>query len=130
MARKIRVGMDVYKVCVWDEDDGTIKTELETHRVSVIRKEVAFLIHKNKFTWGKRSRKTGDYGWLRDFITNDDRNQFTIGKRLPHGMSYTKRGAYTKAISTHLRYWPEAVPRLRTARKRLIGRGNKKIAED
>lgn len=36
-------------------------------------------------TWGKRSKKNGDYGWLSS-ISQQHRQSFKVGERLPYGI--------------------------------------------
>ena len=62
-----------------------------------------FTIMKSAATWGKRSTKTGDYGWLPG-IPDWCRASFTLDSYekdgLPTGYSFTKSGAYKIALDS------------------------------
>ena len=62
--------------------------------------KVVNLAEKNPFTWGKRSKKTGDVGWLPN-IWSGWRQQFEVGTDLPAGFYTTKRAALAYAIADH-----------------------------
>jgi len=60
-SKKIKPGREFFEVSVdWD----TGKCELDTWRVSTVRGGKITAILVAPWTWGKRSTKHGDYGWL------------------------------------------------------------------
>lgn len=60
------------------------------------------LVQKNACTWGKVSKKSGDYGWQKN-ISASFRKQFPVGHTLPFGIYTTKRAAliYRIAVEFH-----------------------------
>lgn len=56
---------------------------------------------KKDITWGKRSRKIGDVGWLKS-IPQLYRAQFKVGDDLPYGMYTTKLAALKYALEDEL----------------------------
>lgn len=50
-----------------------------------------YAIQINEFTWGKRSKKHGDFGWL-DPISSVWRDKWKVGTK-PHGLFLTKKQA-------------------------------------
>ena len=50
-------------------------------------------------TWGKRSKKNGDYGWLSS-ISQQHRQNFKVGERLPYGIYTTKLAALKHALKS------------------------------
>ncbi len=52
-------------------------------------------------TWGKRSKKNGDYGWLAS-ISQQHRQSFKVGERLPYGVYTTKLAALKYALKSEL----------------------------
>jgi|TARA_B110000211_G_scaffold233398_1_gene299521 hypothetical protein len=52
-------------------------------------------------TWGKRSSKHGDIGWLKS-ISQEFRDQFKVGEDLPPGLYTTKLAALKYALATEL----------------------------
>jgi hypothetical protein len=54
-------------------------------------------------TWGKRSTKTGDVGWLPN-IGREYRRQFRVGTHLPDGIYTTKRAALAYELASQLDY--------------------------
>ncbi len=59
------------------------------------------LIQKNAATWGKKTKKTGDYGWLPPFHPSY-RRQFRVGEDLPSGVYTTKRAALAYELADQL----------------------------
>lgn len=57
----MKVGQILY-ACY--SDDTTGKVSFEEYHVRTIRKGKVYAILKGPFTWGKRSSKHGDFGWL------------------------------------------------------------------
>jgi hypothetical protein len=49
-------------------------------------------------TWGKRSSKTSDFGWLKS-IPSECRKQFKVGGSLPRGVFTTVRAALVYEIA-------------------------------
>lgn len=58
---KYKIGQELYR---YYADDETGKVEMDTYVVRTIRGGVVYAINKNEFTWGKLSKKNGDFGWL------------------------------------------------------------------
>jgi len=88
-------GMTAYKVgqiFYWisiDPDNG--QCSFEEHHVRTIRGGEVHAILKDSFTWGKRSSKNGDFGWLKNIPAWCRRKWPVDGK--PHGKFTTKRQA-------------------------------------
>jgi hypothetical protein len=59
------------------------------------------LIQKNASTWGKKTKKTGDYGWLPPFHPGY-RRQFRVGEDLPSGVYTTKRAALAYELADQI----------------------------
>lgn len=57
---RYKIGQDLYTI--FCDDDG--KVEIWTYRIRSIRKGKVAATLVADFTWGKRSSKAGDYGWL------------------------------------------------------------------
>jgi hypothetical protein len=57
----MKIGQILY-ACYSDSDTG--KVSFEEYHVRTIRKGKVYAILKASFTWGKRSTKNGDFGWL------------------------------------------------------------------
>ena len=59
---KYKINQILYRSS-WDEDTG--KCELDEYMIRTIRGGFVYAIAKiNRITWGKRSSKIGDIGWL------------------------------------------------------------------
>jgi hypothetical protein len=120
-ASKITVGAVLYSVLSYVVD-GKTKTEIIEWVVRTIRArrnsltwrgvdmtrgnaekpKAVNMVQKNEFTWGKLSKKTGDYGWLKN-IHSGYKRQFSVGADLPHGMFTTKRAAAVYALADEKR---------------------------
>ncbi|EMO9521365.1 hypothetical protein PZT66_24605 [Pseudomonas aeruginosa] len=61
------------------------------------KKLTAFAWPKNNSTWGKRSTKTGDYGWLPS-PDPDHRTKLVAGERMPLGVGATKIAALKSCL--------------------------------
>lgn len=61
---KYKIGQELYTYYVGTEDETSGKLSLHTHIVRTIRGGKVYAILKESYTWGKRSKKHGDYGWL------------------------------------------------------------------
>jgi hypothetical protein len=81
---------------VLHEDDG--KPTMEEWHIRTIRGGKITAIWKLPHTWGKRSKKHGDFGWL-DPIPAWCRQTWRVGSK-PIGLSTTRR----QAIRTALQY--------------------------
>lgn len=57
----MKVGQILYAVF---PDENTGKIEFAEYHVRTIRKSKIYATWKNSTTWGKRSSKHGDFGWL------------------------------------------------------------------
>jgi len=109
---KIKVGAVLYSCLAWTDDMGKTSTEINEWIVRSIQARrgtksrmgcpTRFFSESTKYvnitqkidlvTWGKRSSKTGDYGWLKT-IPADFRKQFAVGHSLPRGIYTTIRAA-------------------------------------
>ncbi len=115
----IKVGTTLY-LALSSTENGKSKTEITEWVVRSIRKkrgsqtkyndkrfgngdnnDYVNLIWKiDGVSWGKRSSKNGDFGWLK--IPNFCRKQFRVGDDLPLGMFTTKRAALKSAEKDHI----------------------------
>lgn len=59
------------------------------------------LTEKNRTTWGKRSTKAGDFGWLKK-IPAQYKKQFSVGDDLPFGLYTTKRAALRYVLAYYI----------------------------
>jgi len=95
---KYKKGQDLYSLCV--DDDG--KCEMDVYRVRTIRGGLVYAILVTSFTWGKRSKKNGDWGWL-DPIPYWCRYCRRVGESFSTlGLHTTKRAAW--ADKNNLKY--------------------------
>lgn len=76
------------------DDDGSV--EMWEWRIRSIRKGRAFATLKCDLTWGKLSRRKGDWGW-RSSIPRYCRCSWAPGKTLPFGLRSTKLAAVREA---------------------------------
>lgn len=91
----IEVG-DVYWAIGADDDTG--KIEWEEYIVRTIRKDKIYATQKNQWTWGKRSKKNGDFGWL-DPVHSAWRAMWRVGdKKLPRHLATTRLQALRLAL--------------------------------
>ena len=117
---KIFVGAVLYIAMAWTDDDGKTTSEIEQWVVRSIRAkrgsktkygfkvaasrayDVAQYVNLtqkiDRITWGKRSTKNGDYGWLSS-IPESFRMQFRVGDPLPYGLYTTERAALVYRIA-------------------------------
>lgn len=109
---KIAVGAVLYSCSAWTDEAGKTSTQINEWIVRSIQakrgtksrmgfpvrfaRDVAQcvnIIEKiDLVTWGKRSTKSGDYGWLKT-IPSFCRKQFSVGSCLPYGIYTTIRAA-------------------------------------
>lgn len=128
---RIRPGTELYEAQTWTEDDGKAKSEITIWVVRSIRakrgsktksgctvfygdtRPLVNLVQKIAgLTWGKRSSKKGDFGFLKSISANY-RQQFVAGGDLPTGLYTTVRGAILYEISSLKRraaYWQKRIP--------------------
>lgn len=74
-----------------------------------IRRGRAFYTLKNFVTWGKLSKRHGDYGWL-DPIADVWRKRIPVNGNLPTGMGRSKQAAirsYIASMRAVKRKWPD-----------------------
>lgn len=115
---KIAVGVTLYSCTSWTDDAGKTSTainewvvrSIQAKRGSKSRFGVAAPFGKDAtqfvnltekidlITWGKRSTKNGDYGWLKN-IPSYCRKQFSVGSCLPRGIYTTVRAAILCRLS-------------------------------
>ena len=102
-----KVGDELYHVWVELDPYEHHESMLQTWVITTIRSGVAYLVWKSKWTWVKKSSKTGDYGWA-DHIDRYNRDKFNIADGLPKDYSRTKVAAYRKAITEANEYIAKA----------------------
>lgn len=116
--KSTKVGSIFYSYHAWSYNDGSTEVELKEWHVRTIQcrrgtqtryghkrynadlfneKYVNITAKVKGITWGKRSRKNGDYGWLKS-IPSCYREQFMVGEPLPYGVFTTKLQALLFAI--------------------------------
>lgn len=117
-ASKIAVGAVLYEAAASTDDDRKTTTAIQEWVVRSIRakrgtksrfgvaspiaKEACQYVNLTQklegVTWGKRSSKSGDYGWLNSIPTWCT-HQFEVGQDLPLGIYTTVRAALVYAIA-------------------------------
>lgn len=95
---KMKEGATLYSAMAF-ADEGKLSVDIDEWIVRTIRrppggKEKAVYLTKKivGVTWGKRSRKNGDFGWLPN-TPEAFRKQFVEGDPLPYGILTTRRAA-------------------------------------
>ncbi len=111
-------------------DDETGKVEIDTFKVRTIRGGWVYAIRVVSYTWGKKSGKAGDYGWL-DPISKWNRYKTRIGGKFPT-LYTTKRQAYMdikKEVTEneYKEFSPEIQKKILSTVKRQITRIKKKV---
>lgn len=89
-----------YWKAVFDEEGG--KVEVDEYGCRSVRKGRAYLTLKESWTWGKRSKKNGDFGWL-DPVPAWCRNRVLEGSPGADMFRPTKRGALMAALAAERR---------------------------
>lgn len=84
-------------------DEATGKVEWWTHVLRTIRGKWAYATVKNASTWGKVSKRHGDYGW-KDPVHPLWRTKWLISSGRPDKLATTRLAALRYAISSHKRY--------------------------
>lgn len=87
---------DIYYEASRDHETG--KVEIDEHVLRTIRGKYGYLVLKASFTWGKRSGKTGDYGWL-DPIPAWCRQKFRLESGPPKLYARSKSQALRLALA-------------------------------
>lgn len=124
-ASKIAVGAVLYSCTAWTDDAGKTSSQINewvVRSIQVLRgsaskqapahlkfealKFVNITEKIDGITWGKRSKKNGDFGWLKS-IPDFCRKQFAVGRCLPHGVYTTERAAILHQISVTESYLAE-----------------------
>ncbi|MFC3724436.1 hypothetical protein [Neoaquamicrobium sediminum] len=94
---------DIYLECF--VADGTGKVTFEQHIVRTIRGGYVHAIQKSICTWGKLSKKHGDYGWLPS-IDPMWRTKWRVGEKPPPKLAKTKAQAIRAEIA-NIKRWAE-----------------------
>ncbi|APX10023.1 hypothetical protein SL034_004257 [Vibrio harveyi] len=118
---KIKVGAVLYKIDAYSYDDGSSTVEVQEWVVRSIgfrrgtqtrfgrklytakyhQTKVVYLTQKVKgVTWGKLSKKHGDFGFYKS-ISKRFKEDFNVGSHLPRGMFTTVVAALKFAIKEH-----------------------------
>lgn len=117
-ASQIKVGSVLYSCAAWTDEKGQVSTEIQEWIVRSIaakrgtKSRMGFPVYGvtdksiyvnltqkvDHLTWGKRSSKTGDFGWFKT-IPSIYRRQFEVGDRLPPGIFTTVRAALVYEIA-------------------------------
>lgn len=139
---RISVGAVLYSCSAWTDDAGKTTTainewvvrSIQSKRGSKSRMGVAVrsfsevrqyvnLIEKvDGVTWGKRSPKIGDYGWLKN-IPAYCRKQFPVGSELPFGIFTTVRAAVSYQLHSSIQLLAQCTA------EELSGRDDEEIAD-
>lgn len=127
-ASKIAVGAVLYSCTAWTDDAGKTSTEVNEWIVRSIRatrgsktrmgfatsygRDTTQYVHIaekiNLVTWGKRSTKNGDFGWLKT-IPSYCTKRFAVGSNLPHGIYTTIRAAVLHQMSMTKDYLADCI---------------------
>lgn len=99
---RYKVGQTLYEATI-NEPDGSF--EWNEHVVRTIRGGRVYAILKTSFTWGKRSKKHGDFGWL-DPLPKWCRTSWREGDNPPEwrGMATTKLAALRACRKAQIKY--------------------------
>lgn len=100
MAPKLTQGDTYYRADV-DEEDG-YKVGITEYVLRTIRGRYGYLVMKESFTWGKRSKKIRDYGWL-DPIPAWCRTRFHVDNGVPTGYAKSKSQALRAELASQRR---------------------------
>lgn len=80
-------------------DDEAGKVVIDTETLRTIRGGYGYLIEKVPgVTWGKLSKKHGDFGWLKS-IPDYARTRFRVTDGVPSGYGLTKSAAVRSALA-------------------------------
>ncbi|WJI45082.1 hypothetical protein NL532_32080 [Mesorhizobium sp. C120A] len=96
MAKINHAAGEFYFRAWYDEEDGRV--EISEYGLRSIRTRVAYFTLKASFTWGKRSTKHGDFGWLPNIPAWCRSAEPTAGKYI-QTYTKTKAGALRAAIA-------------------------------
>ena len=96
----IKVGTILWEI--WAEDD-TGKINTSEYVVRSIRKGRVNATLKASWTWGKRSKKHGDFGWL-DPISPEWRKSWPVEDSPAGTLATTRKTALIRAIALHKKY--------------------------
>jgi hypothetical protein len=97
---KYHIGLILYTV-FGDDETGTAR--MEEWMVRTIRSGKVYAIRKNKFTYVKRSKVHGDWGWAKK-IDWADRKSWKVGDK-PPGLHATKKEAWQHALEDNCMHW-------------------------
>ncbi len=89
----MKVGDTYFRALV---DEG--KVIIDEYVLRTMRGGYGYLIDKSPITWGKRSKKHGDFGWL-DPIPTWLRTRFKIENGVPSGFGKSKSAAIRSALA-------------------------------
>ncbi|PHS61041.1 MAG: hypothetical protein COB09_19020 [Thalassobium sp.] len=93
---KVKVGQVFHSLYI---DSETLEHDWSQHVVRTIRGGYVHLILKSASTYGKRSKKNGDYGWY-DNIPSYCRTKFPIGEK-SFSVFSTKLQAWSSSKKFH-----------------------------
>ena len=97
----MKVGTEYFRAW-YDDEAGKVVIDVETLRT--IRGRFGYLIEKVPgVTWGKLSKKHGDFGWLPN-IPDYARTRFLISDGVPDGYGLTKSAAVRSALAAARRH--------------------------
>lgn len=88
-------------ISLFVDKDGSFSWE--DHIVRTIRGGWIYAIHKNICTWGKLSKRQGDFGWLPTFHPMF-RTRWRVGSERPEELAATRLQAVRYAIELHVKY--------------------------
>lgn len=113
----MKVGDEFYEAYV-DTDEGSVR--ISHWIITVIRSGTVCAVEKTDYTWVKRSKTNGDYGWAKN-ISDWNKRRFRETDGAPDGWCRTKAAAYGKALAPV----DAAIKKLTKIRAQLTGQRTK-----
>jgi hypothetical protein len=105
MKPKYHIGMILYTVLA-DDETGTAR--MEEWMVRTIRGGKVYAIWKNEFTYVKRSKVHGDWGWAKSIPQIYRRKWSKL--QMPQCLHFTKQEAWNNALADNVIQWWEDGP--------------------